>query len=91
MQLTINRPSVPLLAGLVVIVTAACGTSSPAIDPAPDAMPATTVHMPSVTLVPGEETTRCVVLELPNPAPQILRRVHSVIGARESSWWACAS
>jgi hypothetical protein len=94
MQLTLNRPYVHhraataghatprwpgLLTGLVVSVAAACGTSSPAIDPTPDAMPATTVHMPSVTLAPGEETTRCVILALSNPAPQILRRVHSVI------------
>jgi hypothetical protein len=35
--------------------------------------------MPQVALAPGQETTQCVVLELPNETPQILRRIRSVI------------
>jgi hypothetical protein len=41
----------------------------------------TVVTMPSVALAPGQETTQCVVIQLSNTTPQMLRRVHSAITA----------
>jgi hypothetical protein len=35
--------------------------------------------MPQVALQPGQETTQCVILQLSNETPQMLRRIRSVI------------
>jgi hypothetical protein len=37
--------------------------------------------MPSITLAPGQETTMCVVVQMSNTTPQMLRRVRSTINA----------
>jgi len=72
----VSLPS--LVAGLTL--AAACGSSTPATDASPDAAGQTLrLEMPSISLAPSEETTRCVTLSLGNATPKLLRRVHSVI------------
>jgi hypothetical protein len=71
-------------AGLVVVALfGGCGTdhaSATAPDATTDAVaPSAALQMPDVALTPGLETTRCVVLQLTNDTPQMLRRIHSVI------------
>jgi len=57
---------------------AACGSSAMMVDAA--AAP-TRLEMPSVALSPGDETTQCVVVQMANATPQILRRVRAVLSA----------
>jgi hypothetical protein len=70
---------VPLGGGLVIAaLLGACGSdNSPA---APDAAtPIASLRMPEVALQAGQETTQCVILQLSNETPQMLRRIRSVI------------
>jgi hypothetical protein len=61
--------------GLVIAaLLGACGTDDPETE-----TPTASLLMPQVALAPGQETTQCVVLELPNETPQVLRRIRSVI------------
>ena len=79
-------PRAAMIAGLgfaLGSVVSGCGSSNPA---SPDATPdaaanVTALHMPSVSLAPAQETTQCVVLQLSNDTPQMLRRIHSVIAS----------
>jgi hypothetical protein len=67
-----HRVGAPLGAGVVVAaLLGACATDA--------ATPTASLQMPQVTLAPGQETTQCVVLEMPNATPQMLRRIHSAI------------
>jgi hypothetical protein len=85
-----DRAPVAIAACILAAGAAACGTSpAPLLDGAvsdtalpgdgPEVIPANRLTMPQITLAPGEETTRCVVVEMANETPQMLRRIRSVL------------
>jgi len=64
-------------AACVLGLLPACSSSS---EPPQDANAApTTLQMPAVSLAPGDETTQCVVIQMSNATPQMLRRIRTVL------------
>src|SRR6185295_12132845 len=72
------RPSPPGAGLIIAALLGACGTDPPAATP-DAATPTASLQMPQVALQPGQETTQCVVLQMSNETPQMLRRIRSVI------------